>query len=328
MTKFSTFLLLFCTCLVSLRAQQSTATTEVFSLPASVRANAMGGENVSVVENDAQLALHNPALLYNVEHRTLSLDFMNYATGANMFGAQYVHAFGERHTGTAFARYLTAGSMDETDTHGNVLGTFTPKDILFGAGYSYLLSDYWTGGANLKFAYSSLADFSAFSLVVDLGVNYYNPDKDLSIGIVAKNVGAQLANYTDRTERVPFSLQAGLSKAFGYSPIHFHLTAVDLTKWNHRQYYTTSEDGKVSFTSNLLNHLVVGLDYVSPTDLFWLSLGYNFRRSYELQAAGSSALAGFTAGGGIHVKGFNFSLSYARYHRAASNFMASASYSF
>ena len=328
MPKFSVFLTFFFSLALGIMAQQSTATMEVLSLPTSVRAAAMGGENVSVVDDNAGLALHNPALLYNVSPRTLSFDFATYAAGSKMMGAQYVHSFGERHMGTAFMRYLSSGSMDETTTDGTVLGSFTPKDILFGAGYCYLLSDYWTGGANLKFTYSHLADFSAFSVAVDAGLNYYNPDKDLSFGIVARNVGAQIANYNDYTERVPFSLQTGFSKAIGHSPVHVNVTAVDLTKWNHRQYYTTNEDGTVKWTTNILNHLVVGLDYKAPSDLFWLSLGYNFRRAYELKAAGSTSLAGLTAGGGLHVKGFSLGLSYARYHRAASSISASAAYSF
>ncbi|MCQ2293412.1 MAG: type IX secretion system protein PorQ [Bacteroidaceae bacterium] len=328
MSKFSVFLVFFSSLVLGIRAQQSTATMEVLSLPSSPRAAALGGENVSVVDDNAGLALHNPALLYNVSPRTLSFDFMSYASGATMMGAQYVHAFGERHSFTGLARYLSSGSMDETAADGTVIGSFTPKDIMFGAGYSYLLNDYWTGGANLKFVYSHLADFSAFSMAVDVGLNYYNPDKDLSFGIVAKNVGAQIANYNDCTERVPFSLQTGISKAIGHSPVHVNVTAVDLTKWNHRQYYTTNEDGTVKWTTNVLNHFVVGLDYKAPSDLFWLSLGYNFRRAYELKAAGSTAFAGITAGGGIHVKGFSLGLSYARYHRAASSIMVSAAYSF
>ena len=328
MPKFSVFLLFFPLLCVGAKAQQSTATTEVYSLPVSARAVGLGGENVSVVDDNASLALHNPALLFNISPRTLSLDFMSYVGGSSVMGAQYVHAFGERHTGTVFARYMSAGTMDETTTDGSVLGSFTPKDILFGAGYSYLLNDYWSGGANLKFAYSRLADFSAFSLAVDVGLNYYNPDKDFSFGVVARNVGAQIANFNDYTERVPFSLQMGISKALGQSPVHLNVTAVDLTKWNHRQYYTTNDDGTVGWTTNILNHFVLGLDYVHPNDLFWLSVGYNFRRAYELKAAGSSSLAGLTIGGGLHVKGFGLSLSYARYHRAASSIMAGVSYSF
>lgn len=309
-------------------AQQSTATTSVLTLPFSVRAAAAGGESVSIVDDNAGLGLHNPALLANVSPRTLNLSFMTYAAGSNLLGAQYVHAFGERHTGVAFAQLMNYGSMNETDAEGGVLGTFSPRDFMFGAGYSYLLSDRWSGGANLKFVYSSLADFRAFALGVDLGLNYFNEEKDFSFGLTARNIGVQLATFDGRPERIPFSLQSGITTALGSTPLHLSLTAVDLTRWNGRQYVTSRESGKVSWSTNLINHFVVGLDYTTPNDLLWVSLGYNFRRAYELHAAGTSGLAGLTLGAGMHLKGFGIGLSYARYHKSYSSLMFNASYSF
>lgn len=328
MTKKYIFLLLCLIICLPSRSQMSTATTNVLTLPTSVHATAMGGENVSTIADDPALMLHNPALLANVSHNTLALDFMTYAAGTKQMGAEYVRAFGERHTGGVFARYLGFGSMDETASDGSVIGTFSPKDIVIGAGYSYLLSDRWSGGANLKMAYSSIADFSTLALAVDVGVNYYNPDKDFSFGAVARNVGAQIMHYNDLPERMPFSLQMGMSTALGNTPLRLNLTAVDLTRWRSSQYCTDTPERSIGWTTNLINHFVVGLDYTSSNDLFWLSLGYNFRRAYELKASGSSALAGLTVGGGLHVKTFSFGVSYARYHRAFSSLMFNASYSF
>lgn len=327
MTKKLSFLLLFlCLSLIS-RAQYSTSTTDVFILPSSVRATAMGGENVSVVDDEAGLGMHNPALLTNVSHNTLGLSFMSYASGSMQMGAQFAREFGERHTGAVYANFMKHGSQTETDVLGTVIGDFTPKDIVLGAGYSYLFNDRWSGGANLKFGYSRLADFNAFSLAVDAGLNYYDPDKNFSFGIVARNIGAQIAHYDERPERVPFSLQTGFTKSLGYSPVRFSFTLVDLTRWSRYQYYTTRENGRVSVATDMLNHAVLGIDIVPHSGTFWLSLGYNFRRAYELKAAGSSAFAGITAGGGIHVKRFSMGLSYARYHRAWSSIMGNIGYS-
>ena len=45
------------------------------------------------------------------------------------------------------------------------------------------------GGIELKGIYSSYADYSAFALATDLGINYYNPDRDLSLlGVVVANL--------------------------------------------------------------------------------------------------------------------------------------------
>lgn len=328
MVKKVTFYLLLVLLSGRVCAQHATATLDVLTLPSSVHAAALGGENISIADDEAGMQLHNPALLANVSPRTLSLDYMNYAAGSNLMGVSYVHAFGERHTGAAFARFVSYGSMEETDVNGATLGTFTPKDIEMGVGYSYLLSDYWSGGANFKMVYSHLADFNTFGIAVDLGANYFNPDKNFSFGIAARNVGIQLVHYNDRPERMPFSLQAGITTGLGRAPLRLSVTAVDLTRWSGRQYYTTRESGKVKWTTNIINHFVVGLDYVSPTNLFWIGLGYNFRHGNELHAAGRSALAGFSAGGGLHVKSFSLGLSYERYHKAANGLQCSVSYSF
>jgi hypothetical protein len=47
---------------------------------------------------------------------------------------------------------------------------------------------------------------------VDLGINYYDPDNEWSLSLVAKNLGGQLKAYNDEFEKMPFDLQAGLSK--------------------------------------------------------------------------------------------------------------------
>lgn len=300
----------------------------VLTLPASTKVAALGGENVSTVDDSPEMVLHNPALLANVSHNSVGLDFMSYADGSWLMGAQYVRAFGERHTGAVYARYMNYGKMPETLPDASVIGSFTPQDVVLGVGYSYLLNDYFSGGANLKFGYSGIADFSALALGVDVGLNYYNPDKYVSASLMLRNVGVQMKNYADRPERLPFSLQAGVSVGLGNVPIHLNLTLTDLTAWSSTQYFTDKEGGKVDVMTNILNHVVIGADYVHPTNIFWLGIGYNIRRANELAAAGSTAWAGFNAGGGINFRSVSLGFSYSRYSRAYSSFMGNIAYRF
>ncbi len=58
---------------------------------------------------------------------------------------------------------------------GTDVGSFSPKDIVFGGSYSHDITDRLRGGIELKGIYSSYADYSAFALATDLGINYYNP---------------------------------------------------------------------------------------------------------------------------------------------------------
>ena len=251
---------------------------------------------------------------------------MTYAGGSKYAGAEFVKAFGERHTGMVFGQMLHYGEMDETDIDGNVLGKFSPKDIVVGVGYSYLLSDRWAGGATLKGIYSKYADFSAFAVAVDLGINYFDEERDLSLSATMMNIGAPLKSFDDRTERLPFNLQVGFTKGMAHAPVRFSLALTDLTHWRDKDFFHPSDE-KMKFTTKALSHIVVGVD-IEPAKFLYLSAGYNFRRAYELKAAGESHWAGLTAGGGVKAGGFRLGVAYAKYHMACNSLIFNAGYAF
>lgn len=314
-------------------AQEYASAFNTLRLPASSHAAALGGQNVTLIEDEPTAGWYNPALYANVSDLSAGLDFMTYAAGSTWMGAHFVKAFGERHTMAVGAQYMNYGKMDETDETGNTLGQFSAKDIVIGAGYSYLLSDRWTGGANLKMMVSNLADYTALAAAVDVGVNYYDDENDLSVSASLQNIGTQLKAYHDgQRTHLPFTLALGFSKGMAHLPVRFHVTMTDVTRWK-SSYYVLPENkdkdksDKVGFGKIALNHFVLGLD-ILPTDYLYLSVGYNFRRAYELNASGSSHLAGLSAGAGVNVKHFKFGVSYAKYHQASNSIMANVGYAF
>lgn len=314
-------------------AQEYASAFNTLRLPASSHAAALGGQNVTLIEDEPTAGWYNPALYANVSDLSAGLDFMTYAAGSTWMGAHFVKAFGERHTMAVGVQYMNYGKMDETDEAGNTLGQFSAKDIVIGAGYSYLLSDRWTGGANLKMMVSNLADYTALAAAVDVGVNYYDDENDLSVSASLQNIGTQLKAYHDgQRTHLPFTLTLGFSKGMAHLPVRFHVTMTDVTRWK-SSYYVLPENkdkdksDKVGFGKKALNHFVLGLD-ILPTDYLYLSVGYNFRRAYELKASGSSHLAGLSAGAGVNVKHFKFGVSYAKYHQASNSIMANVGYAF
>lgn len=314
-------------------AQEYASAFNTLRLPASSHAAALGGQNVTLIEDEPTAGWYTPALYANVSDLSAGLDFMTYAAGSTWMGAHFVKAFGERHTMAVGAQYMNYGKMDETDEAGNTLGQFSAKDIVIGAGYSYLLSDRWTGGANLKMMVSNLADYTALAAAIDVGVNYYDDENDLSVSASLQNIGTQLKAYHDgQRTHLPFTLALGFSKGMAHLPVRFHVTMTDVTRWK-SSYYVLPENkdkdksDKVGFGKKALNHFVLGLD-ILPTDYLYLSVGYNFRRAYELKASGSSHLAGLSAGAGVNVKHFKFGVSYAKYHQASNSIMANVGYAF
>lgn len=327
------FILLLAVLPATALAQEYASAFNTLRLPASSHAAALGGQNVTLIEDEPTAGWYNPALYANVSDLSAGLDFMTYAAGSTWMGAHFVKAFGERHTMAVGAQYMNYGKMDETDEAGNTLGQFSAKDIVIGAGYSYLLSDRWTGGANLKMMVSNLADYTALAAAVDVGVNYYDDENDLSVSASLQNIGTQLKAYHDgQRTHLPFTLALGFSKGMAHLPVRFHVTMTDVTRWK-SSYYVLPENkdkdksDKVGFGKIALNHFVLGLD-ILPTDYLYLSVGYNFRRAYELKASGSSHLAGLSAGAGVNVKHFKFGVSYAKYHQASNSIMANVGYAF
>ena len=314
-------------------AQEYASAFNTLRLPASSHAAALGGQNVTLIEDEPTAGWYNPALNANVSDLSAGLDFMTYAAGSTWMGAHFVKAFGERHTMAVGVQYMNYGKMDETDEAGNTLGQFSAKDIVIGAGYSYLLSDRWTGGANLKMMVSNLADYTALAAAVDVGVNYYDDENDLSVSASLQNIGTQLKAYHDgQRTHLPFTLALGFSKGMAHLPVRFHVTMTDVTRWKSSYYVLPENKDKdksdnVGFGKIALNHFVLGLD-ILPTDYLYLSVGYNFRRAYELKASGSSHLAGLSAGAGVNVKHFKFGVSYAKYHQASNSIMANVGYAF
>jgi hypothetical protein len=208
---------------------------------------------------------------------------------------------------------------------GNVLGKAGALDMNLSGGYSYLLSDRWVGGVNGKFLYSNYAGYSSIALAVDLGINYLNPDKELSISMVAANLGGQVTAFGEIGESLPIDLQLGLSKGLGQFPLRLHLMFYDMFHWK-KSYY--SPDGSIKGFQLFLNHLNIGADLTLAQGRFWIGLGYNFRRGYEMKAGGSSHAAGLTVGAGINIKKIKFGMAYGNYHAGAPTLAFTLAYSF
>ena len=305
-------------------AQESGSVFNFLNLPVSSHSTALGGKNISLIEDDISLAIQNPALLTGVSDKTVGFSFMTYMQGCNTGAAAYSQQVGKYGNWGVNAQFVGYGSTKETLLSGEEVGTFKPLDLCIAGQYSHLLSDRWAGGVTAKFIYSHYGPYSSIALAVDLGLNYYDEEHDFSLSFVGANLGGQVKAFGDRHEVLPYDLRLGLTKQLANAPIRFSFSLVDLTRWRASQYYSPSGDpsgGRI-----LTNHFVVGVD-ILPAKQFYISLGYNFRRAYELKAAGSGHAAGLSFGAGLDIKRFRLGLAYAKYHLSVPSFMITAQYS-
>lgn len=315
------FVMLLCQ---SARGQESTSVFNFLNLPTSAHATALGGRNISLIEDDASLIFQNPALLASVSDNSLNLNFMTYMRGSKTGSASFSRIAGERGTWGVGVQFVGYGNMKETLETGEELGDVRALDMAISGMYSYSLSERWVGAATGKIIYSKYADYTSCGLAVDLGLNYYDEEHDFSVSAVAANLGGQVKAFGEDHERLPFNLQLGFTKSLGHAPIRFSVTMVDISRWSSKYYYHVSKKPKGG--SILMNHFCVGVDII-PTKQFYVAAGFNFRRAYEMKAAGSSHAAGLSAGAGLNIKKFKLGLAYAKYHVSAPTLSVSLSYS-
>ena len=297
---------------LGLMAQSGTTGYEYLHIPVSAHSAAVGGNNISMGEDDATLMFENPALLSNVSDLTANFDFTSYIASTKKLSAGFVRQVGNRGTWAVGAQYLTYGKMTETDQTGTETGTFSASDIDLQGSFAYMLSDYWSGGVSAKFLFSNYANYNAFAMGVDLGLNYYNEEIGTSVSIVGKNLGGQIKALYETHEKLPFDLAIGYSQTLANAPIRLNITVDDLTRWK-----------KINF----IQHFIFGVD-IFPSSNTWVALGYNIRRGHEMKANNSSHWAGLSVGAGLNIKKIKVGVAWGKYHISSGSLIANLSYAF
>ena len=294
-------------------AQESETAYHFLRLPVSAHAAALGGENITLTDDDATQLFQNPALISGVSDKTLNLNYMTYMEGAKNVSAAFVRLAGERASWGVSAQLMDFGHIKQTSVTHEDLGDFTARDIAIGGSFAYELSERVSGGITAKFITSTIADYHSLAIGVDLGLNYLDVERGWSLSAVARNLGGQIKAYDDNFERIPFDLQVGVSKRLLNSPLRFHATMSRLTDWD----------------EGLGHHLAIGTDILLGQNIY-LAAGYNFRKANEMKISdseGSSAHgAGLTLGAGLSLQRFKLHLGWGKYHVSTSSLLINISY--
>ena len=173
-------------------AQESETAYNFLRLPVSAHVAALGGENITLTNDDATLIFHNPALISGVSDKTINLNYMTYMEGAKNVSASFVRLKGERASWGVSAQLMDYGKIKQTTAYNEDLGNFSARDIAIGGTFAYELTDYISGGITAKFITSTIADYNSLAVGVDLGLNYLDAAKGWSISAVARNMGGQI----------------------------------------------------------------------------------------------------------------------------------------
>ena len=302
---------------------------QFLNLAQSPRQAALGGKTVTVVDYDVNQAFYNPATINEKMSNRLSANYGNYFGEVTYGTAAYAYTY-DQHVQTFHAgiSYINYGTFEGRDELGNLTNDFTGSEAALSMGYAYNIP--WTEvylGANAKLISSTLESYSSWGAAVDLGLLYVDTKNDINYGLAIRNIGAQITPYAETRERLPLSIDAGISQLLENVPIRWHMTFENLQQWDiafsnpnraESGLDGSTQEEKVSFFNNALRHVILGAE-LFPEKGFNIRIGYNFRRSEELRIIEQRHFSGISVGFGIRFGKVKLDYSYSRYTVAANS---------
>ncbi len=305
---------------------------EFINLPSSARISALGGNLITVSDDDVALAFNNPAALNPSMHQQLSFNYNFHLTGISNGYAAYGHHINKWETTLhGGIQYLNYGTFDATDERGNIIGSFKAAEYAITLGAGYRLYEKLSLGANVKVITSQFETYNSTGLVSDFAAMYNDTSGRFNATLLFKNVGTQLSTYrTDNKEPIPFDVQLGVSQRLKHLPLRFSLIAHNLQRWNIIYDDPDAEEATLfigetqntenefgMWVDNLFRHVIFNGEFLfGARENFRLRFGYNHFRKRELSVRNLRSLAGFSFGVGLKIKKFRIEFGKEIYHLA------------
>lgn len=280
----------------------------------AARTLSLGGDVISIVDNDLNFSLSNPALLSSKSSGYGSISENLIASGANTGLLTYGRQFNNTMTSAHF-RYVSYGKMRRTDINGTDLGTFTPGDFILGVSGQRAINERMSIGATVNFLYSQLDSYTAFGNSIDIGGLYSDPERNVYIAGVVKNLGIQWKSYNGSRDPLPLEVQLGITHKLSHAPFRISLVAQHLQQWDLSYYDPTAKDRvdpltgdtikvkKDNFLGKTARHAKLQVEILFGKK-FSIQTAFDYQRRKELAVSGRGGLAGFSFGASLQTKRF------------------------
>ncbi|MEA2041481.1 MAG: type IX secretion system protein PorQ [Bacteroidota bacterium] len=296
------------------------------NLSTSARVSALGGNVVSVYDDDLNMSFYNPSLLNEQSDGTVILNYVNYFAGLNYGYAAYSFHTNKFGSFSAGIHYLNYGEFIAADENGTITGTFGASDYALNLIWAKPVYKNVNVGVNLKPVYSHLEKYSSLGLVSDIGLSYTKTESNFSMALVLRNLGFQLTPYyNENREGVEPDLTAGISQKLAHAPFRLSLTLHHLTRWD-LSYEEESQSLSIydepvddqgfdvqKHLDDALRHVNVGIEFL-PMKNFYIAVGYNYLRRAEMGIKDYAGFTGLSWGFGLKLKRMGISYGRASYH--------------
>lgn len=292
---------------------QSTPTSfSSLLLPNTAELSGLGSVNASRADYNVSLFQSNPALSSDTLDDWSSANHLFYFANTGLSSFAYQHNFNSLGSVSFGVNHLSLGSIQGYDIYGNPTSNYNSGETTVVIGKSHQVN-HFRFGVNIKGAFSNLAGYRATALLFDMGGAFVHPHKDLSVGLVIKNLGFVLREYSPTSSsRLPFDVQVGISYKPEHMPLRFSATVYNLSDYQIPYPVQQSTGENRSTLDKVMSHLTFAGELLVHKNVDIL-LGYNFQRHQELKLEGSGGGSGISMGTVIKLRHLNFSFSRSGY---------------
>jgi hypothetical protein len=307
---------------------------DFLNVPVSARATSLGGQQISIYDDDLNFVYNNPSLLNGSMSNQLSISYVDYLADLRYDYVTYARTFEKYGNFGVGLHHIDYGEFTEADEFGNILGTFNRVyDYSFNVYYSRpILDSLLQVGGTIKAIGSKYEYWNSFGMALDASITYHNASRLFTAAVVMKNLGTQFDTYyygADH-EPLPFQIQVGITQKLKHAP--FRLSLLGQFLEHPDLLYQTEQDieesidpntGEVievskfkQFGDNVLRHMVFGLEFL-PMKNFHFRIGYNYKRRIELGIPDKMGFSGISWGFGLKVYKIYIDFGRSRYHLGA-----------
>ena len=308
-------------------AQIQNSSYNSLNLNNSSRVLSMGGDVISIVDNDVSLAFQAPSLLNKEMNRQMSFNFVDYVSDINFISFHYAQKISNNLMIFSGLDAINYGEFIGSDATGNSTSLFTANQQIFTLGTAKQISDKFTLGTNIKLLNSQLESYHSLSLSSNVSTTYFNKENNLAATLLFKNMGKPIKSYTSTSENLPFEIQLGLSKLlqhlpFRYSLVLHHLNVYDISNdYNLNTIYDLTSNTiiikKETVAKKMLRHVILGGELNPFRKSLYLRAGFNFQRREDLKLSSSFSMSGFSWGMGFSVKKIQINYSRSALHSSS-----------
>jgi hypothetical protein len=284
---------------------------EFLNVPGNARLMGLGGVNVSLNEKDVNFFLGNPALVGDSLAGTASASYQFYLADIGQATFAYTHQFKSIGTLSFGVQHMGYGEITGYDDTGSAIGSFESGETALVISKSQQIGSFKIG-ANLKTVFSSMAGYHSSAMMLDIGGTFVHPNKQLTIGLVIKNFGFVLSEYSETSStHVPFDVQVGVTFKPEHMPLRFSLTGYNLAAAGDAYDNPADDQDDPSSFDKFLQHINLGAEILLHRNVNIL-LAYNFLRGQELKTINSGG-SGLSFGAAINIKGLDLVFSRSSY---------------